>query len=264
MATIPLPTTASIDQRAFGKYAERGAKPGLDLQDWLRAEDEEWRLAWRMWLRIVELRPYLSLEVEENPDELARTLQHSYPLDGKPKEAVGLLALLDGSPEFSLSRFREWAKDRRGPPPEECVENKDTAFYRLCRQTLAFHKAVFNDQRPGEVDPQRLEDRRRYQDACVVAFPGANGAWKAFAAALHLHRVLATDNESGSRPWPDRLHARFAIGTCWTAAVRSAALAWRGEILVEPSLFGAFDRPQMELLLAAGARIGPATQGPKP
>jgi hypothetical protein len=252
-------------------WRRRGCPSGDDQRDWYEAGDllaEDWArkrlavppepedLVWEKWAREhLGHRPYLAIEAESDPGALADALQELHGAAGA-QTTTALLAVLDGAPEYSRQCFRTPSSNGAAVTR---VEAKDVRFWRFCSSTFALHGGSLL----GKVSPSASNGAavpRPYQDGCAVAFAEAA---KAVAAALHLQRVLASCNEEEDRAWPERLHARVALGPSWESAVRCLCLAWRGETVVAPEILQKLGRSSeatslaQDLLFAAGVRVGP-------
>ncbi len=290
METLTLSSLPSLDEIAGEIWKERGCVPGNDKQDWYDAErraleryrervsqlayalwekrgwqvhgsPERWAEAerlvlWAHWAR-TKLHPYLALECIAAPSGTAEKLESNYPL--KKGRSAGLIAVLDGAPEYS--RHWHWyaevskAKER----PESTVERKDAAFYELCCQTLQYYGGMLGGKNP-KVSPQSpAAPSRLFQDACFAAFGGEDPIRSALLAAYRVRRTLLKHNEALQLPWSEQFHVRLAIGSTWGDAIRCIPFSFRDEIAIPPSVLRMLepDSTRQSLLIASGIKVGP-------
>lgn len=173
-----------------------------------------------------------------------------------------LIVAFDGAPEFRAAKYQARGNDRCAAAYS--VEAKDAVMYRVAYHQLRSADAVLLDQ-PGcdaQSEPRVKPDATRgFQDVCVAAFTGENGIQNATSAALAIHRRLAEINAAAEFAWPDQLHARISLGRDWENVVAGLPHVWRGETLMEPSVWEELLPAVQALLLASGVRIGPAAEG---
>lgn len=238
---------------AYALWQSRGETPNRALEHWVEAE----RLVlWDNWVRAV-LKPYIALESARSASIEAMKLEGLRPIQGI--QAVGLFAVLDGSPEYSRHWQQVAEEESKATRPEHLVEMKDAAFYRHCTDLLTYLGGQIVEIPMTTAGSESAEKRRLYQDGCVASFAGTDALDLALNAGLRLRASLVNYNEACQLAWNERFHARIAIAHTWLSALSCVPYASRDGIVVAPEIFSASaqDRRLRGFLIASGVRLGP-------
>jgi hypothetical protein len=253
-------TMAELQTKALANHLwrERGCPTGDTEADWWSAE-----------CLLTRLRPYLSVRAALDRENLIAEIEDSLTNSSfTGRDMVTVIAVLDGAREYGEARCREAkaASPNNGVHPEKTIERKDAEFYRGCHDVLLLYGARILEKN-GESGAGRELDvghpvsrGRWFQDACIGLFASGSrpkdNICTTIAASIHLCRSLKRINEEQNHPWLEQLHARIAIGFGTEAAIACLPCAWRDEIAVDPRIWNDLPENVVELLFAAGGRIG--------
>jgi len=200
-------------------------------------------------------RRYLAIDAVERADDIVAELQGAADALGQSGQSeAAVIAVLDGAPENCRESSR-WERENAA-----AFEEKDARFYECCCNILSLSGGSVL-VRPDSPKLSYPPGQRLYQDGCAAVFAQA---YEAIAAALRLHRTLADLNERMGLACMERYSTRIAIARRWPRLIPLVRHVWRGETVVHPDLYRAFDASCQEILSAVGvkpARVGVGSLG---
>jgi hypothetical protein len=181
--------------------------------------------------RIAIPRSYLAVGAATAPDatieELKELTRRAAPYLELPL-CMGMV--IDGGPEYCHEVF-----SRPLPNHDACkalVERKDSLFYRFCAAIAAHQDGIVLDRFPASPYNIGTSYARRFQDACVCAFPAQTNGIHAIQTALRVRQSLTHHNMSIlNLPWNEQLHARIVIAPSWDEVVRNLPHTWRDDVM---------------------------------